>query len=418
MDCAVFLEAGWLDHNVKHWDSTRFFDALEGVPKKLVMGQWPHTDSNFADARDVRHAWFDRFLKGLDTGVTDLPAVDTQVSTGERLQHGSIPPAGTGVQRFDLTRSEASQGALALVGDGPPSYTDTEPPLTEEEMFATDGSQHNHLKFESAPLDERLRVTGSVPLGEWRAPQADLVVTSTDDSTHFTPVLYERFPDGAVEVATRGFLNARNRTGLDESDPVPVGEPYRATTELWDTDYVFSEGSRVGLVVASDNRDWCLNDPDGAATNEVILGAPGGGGGSALRLPVAGLPEEDGPALAPEGTRTDDGDVFTTGATNRVQLSASAERAVELRDIVPAGWSVVGGDVASTETLEDGRTVVVLEGTDTEVTADYFVEAPGEPGRDTFGPAEVRRPNGSEWVAVPGTADTNTVVGVGTGVDG
>jgi hypothetical protein len=320
--------------------------------------------------------------------------------------------------RFDLTRADAGQRALALVGDGPPSYTDTEPPLTEEEMFATDGSAHNHLKFESAPLDDPLRVTGSVPLGEWRAPLLDLLVTSTDDSTHFTPVLYERFPDGSVEVATRGFLNARNRNGLDGSEPVPVGEPYHAPAELWDTDYVFSEGSRVGLVVASDNRDWCLNDPDGAATNEVILGAPDGGGGSALRLPVADPPGDSGPSLAPEGSRTDDGDVFTAGATNRVELSASADSAVELRDVVPAGWEVVGGDVAREKTLDDGRTVVVLEGTGTEVAADYFVEAPGEPGRGTFGPAEVRRPNGDTWVAIPSTQDTNTVVGVGTGFDG
>jgi len=415
VDCAVFLEAGWLDHNVKHWDSTRFFDALpDTVPKKLVMGQWPHTDSNFADAQDVRHAWFDQFLQGIDTGVTDIPRVDTQVSTGERLQHEELPPRGTQVERFALTRADAGQRALALVGDGAPTYTDTAPPLTEEEMFATDGSAHNHLKFESAALADRLRVTGSVPLGEWRAPQLDLLASSTADSVHFTPVLYERFPDGSVEVATRGFLNARNRNGLDTSEPVPVGEPYRAPVEFWDTDYVFSEGSRVGLVVASDNRDWCLNDPDGRPTNEVVLGAPNRPGGTALRLPVADPPE----TLAVEGKRTDDGSVFTAGATNQVSLSASAERAVRLRDTVPAGWEVVGGDVAATETLDDGRTLVTLAGTGTSVSADYFVEAPSSPGRDTFGPAEVSPPGSDEWVAVPGTQDTNTVVGIGTGFDG
>lgn len=418
VNCAVFLEAGWLDHNVKHWDSTRFFDALEGVPKKLVMGQWPHTDSNFADAQDVRHAWFDEFLKGLDTGVTDIPRVDTQVSTGERLQHEEMPPQGTGINRFDLTRAEAGQRALALVGEGPPNYTDTAPPLTEEEMFATDTSQHNHLKFESAPLECRLRITGSVPLGEWRAPQLDLVATSTDDSTHFTPVLYERFPDGSIGVATRGFLNARNRDGLDTSEPVPTGEPYRAPVELWDTDYVFAEGSRVGLVVASDNRDWCLNDPDGTATNEVVLGAPGGGGGTALRLPVADVPGTDD-GLVVEGSRTDDGGVFTGGATNQVGVSATAENgAIELRDRVPAGWSVVGGDVARTELIEGGGTMVYLEGTGTSVEATYFVEAPDEPGNTgwhTFGPLEARAVGRDEWLAVPGTQDTNTVVAVDAG---
>lgn len=97
IECAVFLEAGWLDHNVKHWDSTRFFNALpDDTPKKLVMGQWPHSSSDFADAQDIRHAWFDFWLLDLDTGVMDLPTVDTQVNTGERLQYDDWPPTGRG----------------------------------------------------------------------------------------------------------------------------------------------------------------------------------------------------------------------------------------------------------------------------------------------------------------------------------
>jgi hypothetical protein len=86
---------------------------------------------------------------------------------------------------------------------------------------------------------------------------------------------------------------------------------------------------------------------------------------------------------------------------------------------VPAGWNVVGGDVARTEPIEGGGTMVYLEGTGASVEATYFVEAPDEPGdtgQDTFGPVEARAVGrGDEWVAVPGTQDTNTVVAVDTG---
>lgn len=409
VECAVYVEGGWLDHNVKHWDSTRFFMALpESVDKKLVMGQWNHTDNQFADAQAIRHAWFDYHLKDLDTGVMDLPSVDTQTSTGERLQHDHWPPAGTREAVLDLTRADTADGALALRGSVP-SYTDTEPPLAEEEMFATDASQHNHLKFESAPLSGDLRVTGS--------PLLDLLATSTAASTHFTPVLYERFPDGSTTVATRGFLNARNRDGLDTSEPVPVGEPYSAAVELWDTDYTFSKGSKVGLVVASDNRDWCLNDPDGHATNEVVLGAPGGSGGTTLRLPAVETPPDlDRPEVS--GTRTDDGAVFTGGQTNQIDLSVSADGPVRLRDRVPAGWQVLdAGDVdpeATTET-PDGSTDVRFDVPPAhEQSVTYFVEAPEAPessGRSTFGPVEAASPNRRAWVVVPETTDENTTVG-------
>ncbi|WP_255197883.1 CocE/NonD family hydrolase [Halorarius litoreus] len=414
VECAVFIEGGWLDHNVKHWDSTRFFMALpERVDKKLVMGQWNHSASQFEDAQDIRHAWFDYHLKGLDTDVMALPRVDTQTSTGERLQHDHWPPAGTRNVVLDLTRADTDDGALALQGSVP-SYTDTEPPLTEEEMFATATSQHNHLKFESGPLSGELRLTGS--------PLLDLLATSTADSTHFTPVLYARFEDGSTQVATRGFLNARNRDGLDTSEPVPVGEPYRAPVELWDTDYTFSKGSKVGLVVASDNRDWCLNDPDGHATNEVVLGAPGGSGGTTLRLPTTTAPPElDRPEVS--GTRTDDGSVFTGGQTNQIDIEVTADGPVRLRDRVPTGWRVLdAGDVdtEATTTRADGSTDVRFDVAPSKTqSVTYFVEAPNSPGasgQSTFGPVEAAAPNRDAWVVVPGTEDENTALGVGTGL--
>ena len=417
VNCAVFLESGWLDHNVKHWDSTRFFAALpDDVPKKLVMGQWPHTDSNFEDARDVRHAWFDRFLKGLDTGVTDLPRVDTQVSTGERLQHEDMPPEGTAITRFELTRNEATEASLALQG-AVPVYTDAKPPATEAQMFGSDGSDHAHLKFESAPLSGPLRITGSLPYDDtWRAPLVDLVATSTDDSLQFTPILYERFPDGSTDVITRGFLNARKRQGLGTDDPVPTDGPFEAPAQLWDTDHVLQAGSQLGLVVASDNREWCLDDPDGEAVVEVVLGAPGGAGGSSLQVPVADAPDAlDVPDVA--GSREDDGSVFTGGQTNRVDVEVRAAdgATLEVRDAVPDGWSVYGAsdDVDRVVERDDGTSVVYFAPTGEEVSVTYFAKAPsgaGETGPDTFGPVEARAGD-SNWVTVAGTTEDNLVVG-------
>jgi hypothetical protein len=198
---------------------------------------------------------------------------------------------------------------------------------------------------------------------------------------------------------------------------VPVGEPYSAPVELWDTDYTFTEGSRVGLVVASDNRDWCLNDPDGHATNEVVLGAPGESGGTTLRLPAVETPPDlDRPEVS--GTRTDDGAVFTGGQTNQIDLSVSADGPVRLRDRVPAGWQVLdAGDVDPEATTEnpDGSTDVRFDVPPAhEQSVTYFVEAPASPdasGRSTFGPVEAASPNRRAWVVVPGTTDENTTVG-------
>ena len=279
---SVFVEAGWLDHNVKHWDSTRFFMALpENHPKKLVMGQWNHTSSQFADAQDVRHAWFDYWLLGLETGVMELPAVDTQLNTQEgsnREQEPTWPPPGTIDAQIDLlSEGEPGVGELAVT-TGNVSWVDQRPPVTEEEMFS--GPESNRfIRLLSAPLEADVRISGS--------PLVDLLLTSSAEHTQFTPVLYEQTADGGVNVITRGFLNVRNRDGLDVSEPAPVDEPYRAPVQMWDTDYLVKEGSQLGLVIASDNADWALDDDDPTGTNTPVFADQQAAQASVLRLPVS-----------------------------------------------------------------------------------------------------------------------------------
>ena len=282
---SVFIEGGWQDHNVKHWDSTRFFQALpDDLGKKLVMGQWPHTSSQFPDALDMRHAWFDYWLMGLDTGVMDLPVVDTQLNTQagtpNREQEASWPPPGTSEVAVDLLfEEEAGVGELAVTS-GSDSWTDENgAPVTEEEMFTSPSSSLGRfIKLESLPLGADVRISGS--------PVLDQLLKSSAQHTQFTPVLYAQAPDGSVDVITRGFLNVRNRNGLDVSEPAPVDELYRAPVEMWDTDYLIKKGNRLGLVMASDNADWALDDDDPTGVNTAVF-ADQAQESTVLRLPVS-----------------------------------------------------------------------------------------------------------------------------------
>ena len=125
-----------------------------------------------------------------------------------------------------------------------------------------------------------------------------------------------------------------------------------------------------------------------------------------------------------DGTREDDGSVFTGGQANQVDITVSSlSHDAKLTDSVPEGWTVKAsvGDVTrvSGNTVELG-TVSTGEIEDGEVTRTYFVEAPSgvsETGRDTFGPAVASAldPSGLENAdaQVAGT-DTNTVLGPST----
>ena len=274
---AVFLEGGWLDHNVKHWDTTRFYEALpDDHPKKMAIGQWNHSASEFEEAQDLRHAFFDRWLLRIDTGIMDLPAVDTQTNTGTRYQHADWPPPGTKNIRVPFSL-KATTRDLGLQDGDEASYVGDQT-MTEE--MALEGQCNGRcLVFATEPLAETIRVSG--------APLVHLAATSDKPSTHYTPVLFEQTPAGDRTIITRGFLNAFNRNGLDTSEPLEPGKRYEAPVDVWDTDYEIAAGNRLGVAVLSSNTVWALPDDDtvaqgGPATNTLTLG-----GASYLRLPLS-----------------------------------------------------------------------------------------------------------------------------------
>lgn len=128
------------------------------------------------------------------------------------------------------------------------------------------------------------------------------------------------------------------------------------------------------------------------------------------------------PGFFVDGTRSDDGSVFTGGQTNQIDLTVNPSDDAELRDIVPSEWAVLtdfSDDVDRVEEDPDtGVKYVYFTATaaaDTDTSVTYFAEAPSELAMSdsyTFGPAEVDA--GSGWVAVGGTGDSNTVVAQST----
>lgn len=276
---AALIEGGWLDHNVKHWDSTRMFMALPADhPKRLIMGQWAHSGSQFDDAQAIRHAWFDYWLLDLPTGVMDLPAVDSQASDGTRRQDATWPPTGTTDLTLALGTDLAQQDGTA------PEWSDLNIALTEEQIFEQ-GCDLSCLRLLGEPLQAPLRISGS--------PQLALSGVTDQTSSHLTPVLYAELADGTPAIITRGFLNLLNRNGLEVSEPLTPGQPWTATVEFWDTDYVVPAGARLGLLLMSSNAAWALPDTLRASHTLDVTA-------STLTLPVS--PLEPVAAAAPKRT--------------------------------------------------------------------------------------------------------------------
>ncbi|WP_067476229.1 CocE/NonD family hydrolase [Nocardia amamiensis] len=189
-------------------------------------------------------AWFDHWLKGLDTGILEGPAVRYWLPGAEQwCTADSWPPPATHL-------------ALSLSADG--SLTTDERP--GERSYATDGANAMpaQLSWTSDPLPGDLDMVGY--------PELRLTATSSGDDTGWILLLQDVGPDGTSTDVTQGWLRASMRH-IDEDasepgrpvlpmrtrDPIPAGEPVDYRIPLVANARRFSRGHRIRLILTSDD---------------------------------------------------------------------------------------------------------------------------------------------------------------------
>jgi X-Pro dipeptidyl-peptidase len=263
---AALIEHSWADENVHPHNTIDMWRALPaGTPKRLIMELDGHSDSQLEDAVNIRHAWFDRYLLGLPTGVEKLPAADsTDAALKTRTQSAAWPPPETRTAELTLG-TEFGFGALA--SERGTTWSDTHPQLDERDVL-DDTLPGVGIRFGGPVMEHDVRIVDT--------PEVDLPIKTDQLSTHVQVVLYDEVPaaDGTAAsrtAITRGVMNSRNRHSVRLSEPLAPGEPWRARFELLPRDYILQKHHRLGIAVMSANAHLSLYNDDTAATNELLL---------------------------------------------------------------------------------------------------------------------------------------------------
>lgn len=214
IDIPVYLQIdqgrGWtVDGHIE------LFDVLKG-PKKLDIGSYPPMQSRpWIEEHDTMFRWYEYWLKGVDNGIMDEPAVSVFVEgTREVLTAEQWPP------------KEIARRALYL---RPRRKLSFEPEYMGAEHAAPDG-------FYQAPLT----VTDKVEVLDWRTEPfetptemvgtgaAHLFVEIDQPDTNFILRMWDEAPGGARQLITTGYLKASQRE-LDE-ERSSEGDPYHPHT--------------------------------------------------------------------------------------------------------------------------------------------------------------------------------------------
>lgn len=192
------------------------YEALRG-PKKLDIGPYPPMQSRpFVEEHDKMFRWYDYWIKGIDNGVMDQPAVSVFVEgTRQTVTADRWPPKPIDYTEYFLR----PRRTLSL-----------EPELMGPEYAAPDG-------FYQAPLT----VTDRVEIIDWRtapfeAPceligtgAAHLYVEIDQPDTNLIMRIWDEAPGGKRQLLTTGYLKASHRE-LDER--TSEGNPYHPHTRV------------------------------------------------------------------------------------------------------------------------------------------------------------------------------------------
>lgn len=266
--------AGWRDLFCD--SSIRAYEEIP-APKKLIAGPWMHTqpqDSPF-DALDflpIALRWWDHWLRGIDNGVMDEPAVRlfTQGSQPAWRAYKSWPPA-----KAELSLATGADTTLSAgPGDDRPEGVIARY-LPDPTTGPLSGLWSNATAGFGLPLDEHE--------DDSRAVSATSEPVTDDITISGRPEVTVRLATGSGNgvperiVARLTDVDPQGRSTLIASGLVRVPAPTdEVRVALWPTSYRVAAGHRLRVVLGDSDfpRLWPLVEPPSWAITGIDLAAP------------------------------------------------------------------------------------------------------------------------------------------------
>ena len=255
---ATLMVHGLRDFNVQPITLAGWFDRLPAsTPHKGLFGVWnhafPHSHGSVApeweraDWFNMVTAWYDRYLKDLNTGVEKWPDVQVQDSTGQWWETDEFPTSGK------------PAGQLALSSDGTLGTSKPEGSSSYIEQLQVGMSlEGQEAVFETPQLKGELHVTGQSILDLWvesNLPDGHVAAKLEVIGADGEPV--QHGGSSSEYAATYGVRSLQHiepmKKGYFNQEAgvlFPTGEPTRVEVRFLPTDLVVPAGGSLRLTVS------------------------------------------------------------------------------------------------------------------------------------------------------------------------
>lgn len=288
---SVFIVHGINDWNVKTNQCIPFFKELEkrGIPAKMMLHQGTHVyihtlrDSHMLD---ILYRWLEHYLKGIDNGIDNEPAVlvESGIDQAVWMPSETWPPAGCKETEFPISACGTAEIIDDLARTVYDKSKDNLKEWLDELILNNDPNYHNRLKFVWNPFTKAAKGEQGIPASaeEGTMQTADLRIAGTvkvsfdaaidkktailsamlvdlGDAKRITEEQIE-YEDGTYtfgiesqpspyKVISRGWLNAQNRSCLWSKEEIVPGQSYHYEIDMVPTDHMLAHGHQLALIL-------------------------------------------------------------------------------------------------------------------------------------------------------------------------
>jgi putative CocE/NonD family hydrolase len=289
----LYVVGGWRDEL-----RDQGFIARMNVPgARLLIGDWLHCENDGFALVEEAHRFFDRYLKGIDTGIDREPPIHYFVIGANEWRSARDWPLPQATQvPFALTPAGLLQGATrgaALRRAFDADYTVTCAQSTTGARVQPCHVPGKGLSLAGKSLESPVEVTGHGLADLW-------IAADTPDANLFL-LVEDLAPDGSVRVVTEGRLKASlrklgeapwalppgvpwHRAFAEDAEPLAPGVPVRLQFDLLPTSYVFAKGHRIQFTLTGSDHRERARDPQ-AQPRQITL-VSDAAHPSVVRLPI------------------------------------------------------------------------------------------------------------------------------------
>ncbi len=263
---AVYAVGGWADGY-----SNAVFRLMEGLdsPCKGLVGPWAHKYPHFAKPGPAIGflqeclRWWDYWLKGIETGIMDEPALRAWVQDGVSPQtfYDHRPGRWAATESWPSQQVKSEIWHLNSTGLEPVAKDAQALTLCSPQTVGMAGGRWCAFGLDpDGPGDQRAEAGGSLvfdtPVLEedfdiLGAAELELELESDQPVAMIAAVLSDVMPDGAATRVSCGVLNLTHRDDHEHPTPLTPGKRYRVTLKLNDCGHRFAAGHKLRIALST-----------------------------------------------------------------------------------------------------------------------------------------------------------------------